>query len=102
MTYEYVSTTLCVLGVQQQCCTLHYCIAYTIATYHNAIIVVLGAIKKTKWYGIAIKYLNITVLLLLHFLLVFCIFMTISAPQCINSHIKCSFVKLELAHGPAL
>ena len=53
--------------------------------------------EKLRQYGVSIKYLGITVLSLL---VMFCGFTAISVPQCINIHIKCSVVRLEVSHRP--
>ena len=73
---------------------------YVYTTHAQCIFLVLDDIRKIRWYGIAIKILVSRYHHYYIILLGFYKFMAIFAPQCINSHIKCSTVSLELIYRP--
>ena len=54
--------------------------------------------EKLRWYGIAIKYLSITLLSLLQYFISILKVTAISVPQSINIHIKCLVVRLKVSH----
>ena len=59
---------------------------YFVPKEWNNVAVVLGNIRKIRWYGIAIKYLSITVLLLYNFISILQIYGYICTPVHQQSH----------------